>query len=78
MVSVLERDDCIDEFTLLSASWVIRARWRQIQRFVKKFKRMKSIHDMQFWVFYFTKDKISAQRCGGINLERMAIVELFY
>ena len=37
---------------------------------------MKSIHDMQFWVFYFTKDKISAQRCGGINLERMAIVEI--
>ena len=43
----------IDEFTLLSASWVIRARWREIQRFVRKFKTMKSIHDMQFWVFIF-------------------------
>ena len=36
---------------------------------------MKSIHDMQFWVFYFPKQKICAQRCGRINLERMAIVE---
>ena len=27
----------IDEFTLLNASWVIRARWREIQRFVRKF-----------------------------------------
>ena len=36
----------IYEFTLLSASWVIRARWREIQRFVRKFKTMKSIHDV--------------------------------
>ena len=28
----------IEEFTLIVASWVIRARWRKIQRFVKKFK----------------------------------------
>ena len=66
----------IDEFTLLSASWVIRARWREIQRFVRKFKMMKSIHDMQFWVFYFPKKKICTQGCGKINLERMAIVEI--
>ena len=52
----------IDEFTPLSASWVIRARWREIQRFVRKFKTMKSIHDMQFWVFDFPKQKICAQR----------------
>ena len=52
----------IDEFTLLSASWIIRARWREIQRFVRKFKTMKSIHDMQFWVFHFPKQKICAQR----------------
>ena len=37
---------------------------------------MKSIRDMQFWVFYFPKRKICAQRCSGINLERMAIVEI--
>ena len=66
----------IDEFTLMSASWVISARWREIQRFVRKFKTMKSIHDMQFWVFYFPKRKICAQRWGRINLERMAIVEI--
>ena len=41
----------------------------------KKFKTIKGIHDMQFWVFYFPKQKICAQRCGRINLERMAIVE---
>ena len=28
----------IEEFTLIVASWVIRARWREIQRFVLKFK----------------------------------------
>ena len=37
---------------------------------------MKSIHDMQVWVFYFPKQKICAQRCGRISLERMAIVEI--
>ena len=39
----------------MNASWVIRARWREIQRFVRKFKTLKSIHDMQFWVFLFFK-----------------------
>ena len=42
----------------------------------RKVKTMKSIHDMQFWVFYFPKQKICAQRCGRINLERMAIEEI--
>ena len=65
---------CIDEFTLLSASWVIRARWRGIQRFLWKFKMMKSVHNMQFW--FFPNQKICAQSCGRIKLERMAIVEI--
>ena len=30
----------------------------------------------QFWVFYIPKQKICAQNCGRINLERMAIVEI--
>ena len=42
----------------------------------KKLKTMISIHDRQFWVFYFSKQKMGAQRCGRINLERMAIVEI--
>ena len=37
---------------------------------------MKSIHDMQFWVFYFPKQKICTQWCGRINLERMAVLEI--
>ena len=37
---------------------------------------MKSIHDIQFWVFYFPKQKVCTQRCGRINLERMAIEEI--
>ena len=41
----------IDEFAFLSASWVIRARWREIQRFVWKFKTMKSVHDFGFYYF---------------------------
>ena len=38
--------------------------------------KMERIHDMQFWVFYFPKQKICAQRCSKINLERMAILEI--
>ena len=37
---------------------------------------MNSIHDMQFGGFYFPKQKICAQGCGRVNLERMAIVEI--
>ena len=37
---------------------------------------MKSIHDMQFWAFYSPKQKMYAQKCGRISLERMAIVEI--
>ena len=48
----------IDEFMLLSASWEIRTRWREIQRFVWKFKTRKSIHDIEFWGFLCT------QTCG--------------
>ena len=66
-----QRTSLRDEFTLLSASWLIRARWGEIQRFVRKFKKMKSIHDMQFWVFCFRKQKIGPQRCS-----RMAVVEI--
>ena len=51
---VLEKEgpsfsDTKDELLLLNAPWVIRARWREIQRSVRKFKTMKSIHhDTQF------------------------------
>ena len=37
---------------------------------------MKSVHNMQFWVFCFPKQKICAQRCGRINLERMDVVDI--
>ena len=37
---------------------------------------MKSIRDMEFWVFYFPEQKIRAQRCDRISLEGMAIVEI--
>ena len=42
----------------------------------KEVQNDESIHDMQFWAFYFPKQKICAQRCGRISLERMAIVEI--
>ena len=38
--------------------------------------KVSSIHEMQFWVYYFLKQRICAQRFGGINLERIAIVEI--
>ena len=34
---------------------LIRARWKEIQRFVWKFKTMKNIHDMQLWGFLFPR-----------------------
>ena len=34
------------------------------------------IHDMHFWVFYFPKQEICAQRCGRMKLESMAVVEI--
>ena len=36
--------ETIDEFTLLIASWVIRATWREIQRFVWQFKVKYTVH----------------------------------
>ena len=42
----------------------------------RKFKTMKSIHEMQFWVFYFPTQKIYHERCVRMYLERMAIVEI--
>ena len=50
----LEIFDQIHEFTLLSA------RWSEIQKFVWKFKAMKRIHDMQFWVFFIFQNKRKA------------------
>ena len=44
----------------------------------KEVQNDQSIHDTQFWVFYFPKHNICAQRCGRINLERMAIVEIVF
>ena len=38
-----------------------------------KFKTMKSIHDVQFWVFHFPRQKICAHRGGRIKLEKMVI-----
>ena len=61
----------IDESTLLSASWVIRARWREIQRFVWSSKRRKVFMICNFVLFNFPKQKICAQRCGRIKLERL-------
>ena len=43
----------IDEFTLLIASWVIRATWREIQRFVWKFKAKHTVHDSTLKTFTF-------------------------
>ena len=55
-----------------------QGKMKRNSRFVRKFKTMKSIHDVQFWVFHFLKQEICAQGCGRINLERMAIVEIMY
>ena len=38
--------------------------------------KVSTIHEMQFWVFYFLKQKICAQRFGRINLERISIEEI--
>ena len=44
-------------------------------RFAWKFKTMKSIHDMQFWVFCFPNRRYALKGAGRIKLQSMAIVE---
>ena len=53
-----------------------RGKMERNSKVARKFKAIKSIHDTQFWVFYFPKQKICAQRYGRMNLERVAIVEI--
>ena len=62
---------------LLSASWVIRARWREIQRFVSEFKTIKRIHDMECWffLFIFQNRRYGLKHTAEESL-RMSIVEI--
>ena len=59
----------------LSASWVIRARWREIQRFEWKFKMMKSIHDMQFWVFLFSRTE---DMCSKVQQNKVGVSAIHF
>ena len=43
----------IDNFTFLIASWVIRTKWREIQRFVWKCKAKYAVHDSTLQTFAF-------------------------
>ena len=47
----------INEFTLLIASWVIRARWREIQRFVRKLIQNDEKYSPHALLFFFFQNK---------------------
>ena len=59
----------MEEFTLIVASWVIRAIWREIQRFVLEFKASLFFRDSYIWCFLFEKSNLRVQRNSTLNLE---------
>ena len=59
----------IEEITLIVVSWVIRARWREIQRFVLKLKASYFFLNSYIWCFLCEKSILRAQRNHTLNLE---------
>ena len=58
-----------EEFTLIVASWIIRARWREIRRFVLEFKARYFFLNSHIWCFLFEKSNLRVQRNNTLNLE---------
>ena len=59
----------IEEFTLIVAAWVIRARWREIRRFVSEFKASCFFLNSCIWCFLFKKGNLRVQSNNTLNLE---------
>ena len=60
---------CIEEFTLIVASWKIRTRWREIRRFVSEFKASQFFLSSYIWCPLFEKRNLWVQRNNTLDLE---------
>ena len=57
----------IEEFTLIVASWVIGARWREIRRFVLDFKARYFFLNSYIRCFLFEKSNLRVQRNNTLH-----------
>ena len=67
----------IEEFTLIVASWVIRARLQEIRRFVLEFKARYFFLNSYFWCFLFEKSNLRVQINNTLNLECKEVRDQF-
>ena len=67
-----------EEFTLIIASWVRRARWREIRRFVLEFKASYFFLNSYIWCFLFEKGNLRVQRNNTLNLECKEVRDQFF
>ena len=67
----------IEESTLKVASWVIRARWREIRRFVLEFKARYFFPNSYIRWFLFEKSNLRVQRNNTLNLECKEVRDQF-
>ena len=67
-----------EEFTLIVASWIIRARWREIRRFVLEFKARYFFLNSHIWCFLFEKSNLRVQRNDTLKLECKEVRDQFF
>ena len=67
----------IVEFTLIVASWVIRARGREIRRFVIEFKGRYLFLRTYIWCFLFEKSNLRVQRNNTLTLKCKEVRDQF-
>ena len=67
----------IEEFTLIVASWVIRARWRGIRRFVLEYKVRYFYLNSDIRCFLFETSNLRVQRNNTLNLECKEVGDQF-
>ena len=63
--------------SLIVASWVIRARWREIRRFVVKFKASYFFLNSYIWCFLVEKINLRVQRKNTLHLECKEVRDQF-
>ena len=63
--------------SLIVASWVIRARWREIRRFVVKFKASYFFLNSYIWCFLVEKINLRVQTNNTLNLECKEVSDQF-
>ena len=67
----------IEKFALIVLPWVIRAKWREIRRFVLGFKARYIFLNSYVWCFLFKKSNLRVQRNSILNLECKEVRDQF-